>query len=87
MTCAPWRSTRIRGVPDSEGEVKLWDVATGELIADLKGHHLTVECVAFSPDGKTLVSAGGREGQPGEIKVWHVGRAARSRLFQRRQDP
>jgi WD40 repeat protein len=60
------------GLPSDEGEVKLWDLATGNLKADLKGHGAWVECVAFSPDGKTLVSAGGYWEGPGEIKLWDL---------------
>ena len=60
------------GSPSHEGEVKLWDLATGNLTADLKGHGAWVECVAFSPDGKTLVSAGGFWEGPGEIKLWDL---------------
>ena len=39
--------------------VRLWDAATGEPRATLKGHEGWVSAVAFSPDGKTLASAGG----------------------------
>jgi eukaryotic-like serine/threonine-protein kinase len=60
------------------GEVKVWDAQTGEEIFSLKGHTAQVTAVAFSPDGKRLVSGssglpaadaqGG--GQAGELKVW-----------------
>ena len=35
----------------------------------LNGHS---GCVAFSPDGKRLVSGGGGSGQSGEVKIWDV---------------
>jgi WD40 repeat protein len=45
---------RVR-VPDHL--IALWDVATGKQAAVLKGHKV-VRAVAFSPDGRRLVSAG-----------------------------
>jgi hypothetical protein len=36
--------------------IQLWSPTTGKEIGRLAGHRGLVECVAFSPDGKTLVS-------------------------------
>src|SRR5207244_2880148 len=55
-----------------KGEIKLWEVASGQEKASLKGHTNGVFSVAFSPDGKTLASASGQQGQPGEVKRWEV---------------
>jgi uncharacterized protein (TIGR03067 family) len=57
--------------------VKLWDLSAGKEKAALKGHTGPVVSVAFSPDGKTLATAGGQfapNGQPGagEVKLWEV---------------
>jgi WD40 repeat protein len=41
-----------------EQEVHLWDVSTGTLQRPHTGHHDRVECVAFAPDGKTIVTGG-----------------------------
>lgn len=38
--------------------VRLWDPVTGELRAELTGHTLGVNRVAFSADGTTLYSTG-----------------------------
>src|SRR5262249_54020022 len=38
--------------------IDLWDPATGQLLNTLNGHDDLVWSAAFSPDGKTLVSAG-----------------------------
>jgi WD40 repeat protein len=38
----------------------------------LKWHKVAVSAVAFSPDGKTLASAGGDLGHPGELRLWDI---------------
>jgi WD40 repeat protein len=60
---------------DVSGEVRLWDVKTGEHKATLQGDAL--HCVAFSPDGSTLAT--GSAGQEytrrvdnGEVRLWDV---------------
>ncbi|MCI0683390.1 MAG: WD40 repeat domain-containing protein [Gemmataceae bacterium] len=58
------------------GEIRLWDLATGKLTATLLGHpghgcfsnmFAVAFSVAFSPDGKTLVSGGAQT-----IERWEV---------------
>jgi eukaryotic-like serine/threonine-protein kinase len=39
------------------GEVKVWDASTGQELFDLQGHTLPVASLAFSRDGKHLVTA------------------------------
>ena len=58
---------------DTDGEVKLWDVSKRKLIADLKGHTRRVESVGFSGQDQTFISAGGIDGENGEIKLWQPG--------------
>src|SRR5207253_9640583 len=41
--------------------VKLWDVGTGKVAHELKGHTGSVASVEFSKDGRWFVSAGGME--------------------------
>jgi len=36
----------------------------------LFGHKGPVTCVAFSPDGARIVTGGGHQNQPGEVRVW-----------------
>src|SRR5262249_11815385 len=42
---------------ESGGALKLYDAATGEQRAQLRGHLGAIHALAFSPDGKTLASA------------------------------
>ena len=63
-------------VSGSRGEIKLWDLTKGELVATLSEYPWIlpglvdeVNSLAFSPDGQTLVSGG----SDSTIKIWHVG--------------
>jgi WD40 repeat protein len=48
-----------------DGTLRLWDTATGELLAVLEGHAAWVLACCFSPDGRRIVSA-----SDDECKVW-----------------
>jgi WD40 repeat protein len=41
---------------DDPHKIRFWDLATGKQITTLSGHQEDVKSLAFSPDGKTLVS-------------------------------
>jgi WD40 repeat protein len=43
---------------DCEMTVRLWDVRTGECLKVLKGHDISVDCIALSADGRFAVSGG-----------------------------
>ena len=51
-----------------QGEIKLWEVATGREVRILEGHTDLVNSVAFSPDGKLLASGS----DDGTIKLWNI---------------
>lgn len=53
-----------------QGEIRLWDSATGQPIGQpLAGHSGTVTTLAFTPDGKTLFSIGDDK----TLLAWSVG--------------
>lgn len=54
---------------------KIWDVATGNLLADLKDHKDLVSAAEFSPDGKKILTAS----WDNTVKVWDA--ATKERLF------
>jgi WD40 repeat protein len=71
--------------PSVTGEIKLWEVATGKNIATLEGHPghgcfsnmFAIACdVAFSPDGKTLASAG-----QDTVELWEVATGKNTATF------
>src|SRR5262249_17771598 len=66
------RGGAIRGAEDNT--VRIWDVKTGTEVKVFRGHELPVGAVAFSSDGRSLISASGDF-----IKVWDIGRGSESR--------
>ena len=54
--------------PDKKGELKIWDVAKRQLIADLTGFEGPVPNVDYSPDGKLLASC--HWDKTSDIRIW-----------------
>jgi WD40 repeat protein len=57
------------GEPSRSGEIKLFDISSGQLVRALKEPHSdTVNCVAFSPDGQQIASCAADR----FMKLWNV---------------
>lgn len=50
----------------TSGELKVWDVQSGKLRVELKGHNDDVYSVKFTPDGHRIVSTGA----DGTVRIW-----------------
>jgi WD40 repeat protein len=55
-------------VGQQDGEITLWDPATGRRRATLDGHREFVASLAFSPDGTTLASSAGDR----SVRIWDL---------------
>jgi WD40 repeat protein len=59
--------------PERGGSVRIYDVMTLKLLAELKTQISFVFCVAFSPNGKLIAAGGGRVGPDGYgsiVQIW-----------------
>jgi WD40 repeat protein len=57
----------------SDGGIRLWDVASGDLRLTFSGHVAAVRYLAFAPDGRTLASLG----DDNVLTLWHLGTGQR----------
>ena len=64
----------------TDGSVRLWDIASGAELKTIKGHSGSVgtKAVAFSPDGRTILSVGGSDGL---AKLWDISSGSLIRSF------
>lgn len=63
---------------NSKGEVRLWDLRTHKQVRLIQGHSLPVNSLAFSPDGKTLLSGSDDH----TIKFWNVKKGEKSNVLE-----
>ena len=55
-----------------DGTVRIWDSEALTSVAVLQKHSDRVLCMAFSPDGKYLVTGGLRRSREGTVIVWNM---------------
>ncbi len=56
---------------DQDNRIKVWDIATGQLITTLSGHTQAVSSVAISLDGQWVASSS-PHCPKGNLKIWHL---------------
>jgi WD40 repeat protein len=67
-----------------DGEVRLWDIPSGQAsLPPLRGHQSRVTCVFFAADGKTLLTAG----EDRTLRWWHVATGREMLAFAEAQVP
>jgi eukaryotic-like serine/threonine-protein kinase len=57
----------------SDGVIRLWDIASGDMRLTFSGHVDAIRRLAFTPDGRTLASLG----QDNVLNLWHLGTGQR----------
>ena len=66
-----------------DNTIKLWDAATGEVLRTLEGHDLSVNSVAFSPDGAVIASGSGDN----TIRLWDATNGDELRTLKGHESP
>ncbi|NES69823.1 MAG: hypothetical protein F6K24_33725, partial [Okeania sp. SIO2D1] len=62
----------------ADPNIYLWNLRTGQLLAELKGHISPINNVAFSPDGKILASGSWDE----TVRLWDVASGKQIQVLQ-----
>src|SRR5205085_3494273 len=67
----------IPGKQNMQGEVTVWEVATGKEVRSFAGHAERVGTVAWSPDGRMLATGSGDR----TLRLWEVASGAERAKF------
>lgn len=65
------------GLANPRGEVQVWDVATGRERGEFVGHTERATCVAFSPDGRMLVTGSIDR----TVRLWEVASGKERKVY------
>jgi WD40 repeat protein len=65
---APATKEPFEAAFSTDGDLELWDTASGELRSEQKGHGRPVRALALSPDGTKVVTAS----EDTTLLVWEV---------------
>ncbi len=68
----PFTAQLVHVGTDNDNTIRLWNVATGKLVRELKGHEHVVWALDFSADGRRLASGG----YDGTVRLWNVASGA-----------
>jgi WD40 repeat protein len=68
---------RMRDERGAAGEMKVWDVTTGQSLLTVPGHGGRMDCVAFSPDGKRLATGS----SDSTVTIWDAQTGEELRTF------
>jgi WD40 repeat protein len=74
----------IAASSDSIGNVLCWEASSGKRLATLKANVGCTSAAVFSPDGRSLITAGGESGRPprpGEVVLWDVANWERKEVW------
>jgi tetratricopeptide (TPR) repeat protein len=84
VQCVAWgpghagSSAGLLATGSRDRTVKLWDPVTHQVLRTLEGHGAGVRSVAFSPDGRRLLSGG----EDGTVRLWDVATGTPLRRFE-----
>jgi WD40 repeat protein len=69
---------KLLATGDAQGFIRLWDLASGQLLRTLKGHTAWVNGLAFQPDGKRLFSIS----EDGTARIWGMDDGSQEKVLE-----